>query len=740
MPVIILFILLSILSAENITLDLKWKNAFQFAGFYMAKEKGFYKKYDLNVTFKELSDNNPISDVLNNKAQFGIANSSLIYYKLKGKHVVALMPVFENTPIAIVSTDPKVKTLKDLKRKIIHTPKMAFYNIAIIGMLKKAGIDFKKIKITNKIFSETDLKKKGVYIIYITDQLYWLEKNKIPYKLFSPLNEGIDAYGDVLFTSESYLKNNPKTVKNFVKATKKGWEYTKTHIDETVKTILRKYNTQHFTYKKLKNEAYKTIPFLSENYLFNRDKINQLKLLYQLIFNIKNDFDFFDFVYSPYITEKTEKTFIENNLIHCISTSTWPPFNFLQNNELTGISIDFWKNISNKIYLKKFCEIAPDFTTELNKVKNKEADVIPNTTDTPERKKYAIFTKAYVSYPIVIATKNNVNVILNMEDLYNKKIAVGKNYTAYELIKKYYPKIKIVPVKDSEEGLKLLEKGEIFGVIDIFPTLAYYISKHKYLNISIKGITPFSFPLKFMIRNDYNTLKNILNKVINDIPAKEKVNILNKYVSVNIYEGIPYEKVKKRYLIGAVIIASLSLILVLLVILFFKIKKIKNKLEIIATHDKLITEIYNRLEMNKRLIEEIERAKRYKTPLSIIYFDIDYFKKINDTYGHEKGDFVLKEISKLIKENIRKTDIFGRWGGEEFLIILPSTKAKEAVKISEKLRKIIQEHNFDGLNVTISFGISELKENDDNISIVNRADKALYKAKEKGRNRVVYIK
>ncbi|WP_024789563.1 diguanylate cyclase [Lebetimonas sp. JH292] len=78
--------------------------------------------------------------------------------------------------------------------------------------------------------------------------------------------------------------------------------------------------------------------------------------------------------------------------------------------------------------------------------------------------------------------------------------------------------------------------------------------------------------------------------------------------------------------------------------------------------------------------------------------------------------------------------------GRRRIFILPSTKAKEAVKICEKLKKIIQEHDFDGLNVTISFGISELKENDDNISIVNRADRALYKAKEKGRNMVVYIK
>ncbi|WP_024789565.1 transporter substrate-binding domain-containing protein [Lebetimonas sp. JH292] len=72
----------------------------------------------------------------------------------------------------------------------------------------------------------------------------------------------------------------------------------------------------------------------------------------------------------------------------------------LKDNELTGISIDFWKNIINKIYLKKFCEIAPDFTTELNKMKYKEADVIPNTTNTPKREQYAIFTKAYVCYPI----------------------------------------------------------------------------------------------------------------------------------------------------------------------------------------------------------------------------------------------------------------------------------------------------------------------------------------------------
>jgi polar amino acid transport system substrate-binding protein len=243
-----------------------------------------------------------------------------------------------------------------------------------------------------------------------------------------------------------------------------------------------------------------------------------------------------------------------------------------------------------------------------------------------------------------------------------------------------------------------------------------------------------------MIRNDYKTIQKILNRTINDLTKEEKMDILNKYFTVTINYGIPYKEVKTKYLIAAIIILSLLLMLVLLTFLFVKLKKIKKKLEIIATHDKLLTEILNRLEIDKRLNEEIERAKRYKTPLSIIYFDIDHFKKINDTFGHETGDFILKEISKLIQQNIRKTDIFGRWGGEEFLIILPFTSGEKAVQLAEKLRKIIEIHNFNGLKITVSFGVTEFHEKDDYVSILNRSDKALYEAKEKGRNSVIYIK
>jgi len=289
------------------------------------------------------------------------------------------------------------------------------------------------------------------------------------------------------------------------------------------------------------------LAFLSKDYLFKREKVNQIKLFYKLLFNIKNDFKFLDVIYSPYITTKTEKNFIENHLIVCSTTTTWPPFNFAKNNKLTGISVDFWKLISKKLYLKYYCEIEPNFTSVLKKIKNKKADLTVSTSEIPIRKKYAIFSKPYATYPIAIATKSNINVILSIKDLYNKKIAIGKNYTAYELIKKHYPKIKIIPVKNTEEGLKLLKKGKVFGVIDALPVLAYLISKNEFNDIQIKGFTPFNFKLEFMLRNDYKTLKNLINKVIPDISDKEKQLILDKYINVKVFVGLPYEKVKKVF-------------------------------------------------------------------------------------------------------------------------------------------------------------------------------------------------
>lgn len=166
-----------------------------------------------------------------------------------------------------------------------------------------------------------------------------------------------------------------------------------------------------------------------------------------------------------------------------------------------------------------------------------------------------------------------------------------------------------------------------------------------------------------------------------------------------------------------------------------------------ATLDAL-TGFYNRRQLEDRIKQEVSNAKRQKAPLCGIMTDIDFFKNVNDTYGHAAGDLVLKTIAKIIRGQLREYDIAGRYGGEEFSILLPFTKIKEAEMVAERLRKTIESKTIDiskvtpdsdvkTINITLSLGIYEIKETDSDEDLLRKADKALYHAKNTGRNKVV---
>jgi len=160
-----------------------------------------------------------------------------------------------------------------------------------------------------------------------------------------------------------------------------------------------------------------------------------------------------------------------------------------------------------------------------------------------------------------------------------------------------------------------------------------------------------------------------------------------------------------------------------------------------------LTGCSNRGFLNTRLPQEIQRAGRYNRPLSIVMCDVDHFKKVNDIYGHQAGDRVLKEFSKRIKDSIRdKVDMLARYGGEEFLVTLPESDLDGALHMAERQRRVISENNFDigikKIKITASFGVAGFDSNNagDEISfdiLIRHADKYLYQAKNEGRNRVV---
>lgn len=166
----------------------------------------------------------------------------------------------------------------------------------------------------------------------------------------------------------------------------------------------------------------------------------------------------------------------------------------------------------------------------------------------------------------------------------------------------------------------------------------------------------------------------------------------------------------------------------------------QEELERLVNHDSL-TGLYNRRAILRLLDEQISYSKRYKEKFSVSMLDIDHFKKVNDSYGHLAGDDVLEKIAGLLLQQIRGTDFTGRYGGEEFILVLPRTDLPSAVVIADRIRKTIESCDMqapDGgiFHVTVSQGISVYNSGESRDSLIERADEALYKAKDNGRNRI----
>ncbi|MCP5244464.1 MAG: sensor domain-containing diguanylate cyclase [Burkholderiales bacterium] len=172
---------------------------------------------------------------------------------------------------------------------------------------------------------------------------------------------------------------------------------------------------------------------------------------------------------------------------------------------------------------------------------------------------------------------------------------------------------------------------------------------------------------------------------------------------------------------------------------------LRDRLKYNSLNDAL-TGINNRRFFDQRLLEEISRCKRLQKPISCLFIDVDHFKQFNDNFGHASGDMVLKQVACIIRHALRKSDIVGRYGGEEFAILLPDTGHRNAVNIAERIRESIQNHNYKfdkhQLQVTVSIGIADFQKfADENKTLaeiaellIAAADSALYKAKQSGRN------
>lgn len=738
---LLLNILLNASEKEKVILYLDWLNQFQFAGYYIAKDKGYYSDLGIDVDIVEYSNNdNIITKVTEKSKNYGIGKSSLIVNKFEGKNILLLSSFFQNSPLVLVTLQSSnIKNPKDLINKKVMITKDAKDSIAIKAMIVSQGVKMDELIIQNHSFNLDDLinGKTDAMACYLSNEPHILKEKNIKYNVLNPYTYGFDFYEGILFTSQKELEENPTRVHNFNQASIKGWEYAFNNIEESAKIIYEKYNSQNKTLEALiyEGNTLKKLSKIDQNLLgnINYQTIDEIKRFYTLL-GLNSSNNLFDtqnilFDKNDILINENERKYLEDNSFALLVQNNKIPFSFKTMDELVGVELDFWNLISKK--LSKSFNIEEMINTEFinifsDSIKGKFIYSFEEDTSS----KY-IFSDPISKIPIAIATKNSVNYISDLSSLNNIKIGVLKDLKLSKLLKNDYPNITFEEINTINDGINKLNENKIFGLIDNFYTLSHSINQYKSNELKINNSLKYEISMRFQVEKENEKFIQLINKTISILSQKEKNNIFNNYQLISYQEDFDF-----LYLIQFIV----PLLIVLVILIFFNYrlknevkvrKKIEKELSKFANKDSL-TNIYNRRKIEELCENELKRSERYNSNLSLIFFDLNDFKLINDLSGHHQGDDVLIKIADVVSNNIRSTDYFGRWGGDEFLIVLPHTDLLQTEKIIRTLENKISEINFnlkENLKVSCSFGLCQYAPNDTVDSLLKKADESMYSIK-----------
>ncbi|MCG8671870.1 MAG: EAL domain-containing protein [Pseudomonadales bacterium] len=677
-----------------ITLQLKWKHQFQFAGYYAAKEKGFYSDAGFDVTLKEAAPGiNPIEEVLNGNAQYGVANAELLLYRMTGRPVTALAVIFQHSPLVLLSLrETGITSPQDLVGKKVMFPE-GHYGANTLGMLLKEGVDESKVNQIPLSFNIDDLitKKVDAMVGYITDKPFILEQQNIAHNVLEPRVYGVDFYGDTLFTSQRRAENSFDEVTRFREATLRGWLYAMGHPNEMIDIILNRYQSQR-TRAELKYEAEVSrkliMPKLVEMGHMNPGRWEHIAETFRSLHLVSGGFDSDQFIFDP------EKRLMEGNF-----EAAWKTFSFiLLGGFVFVLVLVFFNNRLQKRVKEQTCHLeeanqflvkqtdeliaAETKLTELNK--HLEERVAKRTED------LEVLNKD-LKQEIEIRHQRELSLLLMSHALENSKSLVtivdrtGKIVYVNNSMQDFTGSLGSAligrPLSDLEQNLP-------------FPT----VDEEKFLTFA-KG-------QKMMELCGFD--------------AGRATHWFQATISPIFSSG----KLPDHYVIICEDVTSL--------------KQRQDEMERLAFYDAL-TGLENRVLFKHNLTRMLEQAKRGATKSALLFLDLDHFKEVNDTYGHDAGDFVLKTIATRIRNQVRETDSVARISGDEFGVLLIDIHSNDdAVRVAsymldEAIRPIEYEGNEHFVSVSIGISITP----DDGVvpeALIRNADLAMYKAKRQGRN------
>ncbi|QEP41739.1 diguanylate cyclase [Ectothiorhodospiraceae bacterium BW-2] len=573
---------------------------------------------------------------------------------------------------------------------------------------------------------------------------------------------------------------------------------------------------------------------------------------------------------AAHFTQEEQNYLTQKQTIKMCINPKWMPLEGLDDQlEHIGIAADILNEMERRSNIRLQLVPTQSWQESLTLVKQHQCDILSLAMETPTRRQYMDFTRPYISFPFVIATRNSEIFVDNIQLLSGRKMAMLQEYATAELLKTGPTNIEIIAVDSLHEGIALVRAGEVFGYIDALPPLAQAIQQEGLTDIRISGRLEQDFMLSLATRNDEPLLRGIMQKAIDTIDAETIQKTYNKWLAIRYESRVDYTLLYK-VIIGFVILVLLGysrhrelyrinqtiaeknrqlqqayekyswlaeniddVVWVMdvegnFIYVSPSVEKVRGytpaevmqqsfeevicegsrqlirdemrgaieialrgedppsrcvrveqpcrdgstvwtevngrlivdaksgemrfigltrnitqtlayerELERLALTDQL-TGLYNRHKLDELLEQQLDLAQRYQIIFAVIILDVDHFKKVNDLFGHHVGDSTLVTFAHILSTATRKSDFIGRWGGEEFIVIIPQSDQVSLTDMAEKIRVTLETHPFEIVNqVTASFGVASHHLGETTSELLSRADAALYEAKKGGRNRVV---
>lgn len=444
-----------------------------------------------------------------------------------------------------------------------------------------------------------------------------------------------------------------------------------------------------------------------------------------------------------------ESAFIaKNTVINMGIIEDLSPVEFLDDTgNFSGINRDVINLIQDKTGLK-FNYVAYDsWQTLYEALLNNDIDMLGSITPTVERQQLIAFTESYWQMPWVMVHPQYFGRKTKLEDFYGKQVAIVKGYYLLSKLRKEHPLITFKIVDTREQALIALQQESVEGFITTMATATQLLKQESIVTLMISMMEGVSLEKShFGITKKLPLLKDIINKALLSISEKEKQAIYDNWFTLAIKTGLDKNVVLQvGAQIGVIILLVLGVIVMWNRRLQVEIKhreQLEKIMKHMATHDEL-TGLANRVLLKDRLTNAIAFHQRQALKMAVLFIDLDGFKNINDTYGHDVGDELLQQVAQRLQGCVRSSDTVVRFGGDEFVLLLTGLhSSNEAAYVAEKVLKLMhKEFELSKTNAFVgcSIGVAMYPDDGDNdTDLLKIADTMMYKVKAAGKNHYMF--